>query len=150
MTSSGWVLTLREDFVAQFDRYLHLTPNRLRHRFYMERLTPAAAHAAITQPVAQRRPFTPEAAARLVENLRRVRLAEGESRQEQFVEPVQLQAVCYQMWPKVAATAGATITLADVEQFADVDTALINFYEEDDPSHRGRDRHRRDRTARLV
>ena len=124
------VLAMREDFVAQFDPYLHLTPNRLRHRYYMERLTPAAAFQAITQPVAQRRPFAEDAAQRLVENLRRVPEDNGEFRLEQFVEPVQLQAVCYQMWQKIAQAPGTTITVADVERFADVETALSNFYEE--------------------
>ena len=45
-------------------------------------------------------------------------------------QPVQLQAVCYQMWQKLRDRPGATITVDDVEQYADVDTALINFYED--------------------
>ncbi|MEM7119128.1 MAG: hypothetical protein AAF614_42315 [Chloroflexota bacterium] len=130
------VLTMREDFVAQLDSYLHLMPNRLRHRYYMERLARDAALEAITRPVVDLRPFTPEAANQLVDNLLRIRThTNGQSQIipkqfYQFVEPVQLQAVCYQMWEKLRHEAGDTITKADVLSHADVDTALINFYEE--------------------
>jgi len=126
------VLSMREDFVTRLDRYLHLTPNFLRDRYQMERLTRAAALQAITQPVRALRPFTDEAANQLADNLMRIRTEEGQEqpRFEQFVEPVQLQAVCYQMWQRLKEAPGSQITVEDVARYADVDAALINFYED--------------------
>jgi hypothetical protein len=70
--------------------------------------------------------------AQLADDLRRIRSAGGEESAQfyQFVEPVQLQAVCYQMWEKLHVTSGNRITTDDVAKYANVDTALINFYEE--------------------
>ncbi|MEI2610480.1 MAG: M14 family zinc carboxypeptidase [Candidatus Promineifilaceae bacterium] len=126
------VLALREDFVARLDPYLHLTPNQLRHRYYMERLTREEAIEAIKMPVAAIRPFESEAIEQLANNLLRIRTTEeqNEAHFTQFVEPVQLQVVCYQMWEKLRTLPGSTITVEDVTQYADVDTALINFYED--------------------
>jgi hypothetical protein len=125
-------LTLREDYVANFDPYLHLTPNRLRHRYYMERLARSAAIEAIRKPIEEIRPFTPEAVELLADNLLRIRNADGQisGQLAQFVEPVQLQAVCYQMWSELSQQSGDSITASNVARFADVDKALTNFYEE--------------------
>jgi hypothetical protein len=128
-----WVLlTLREDYVANLDPYLHLTPNRLRHRYYMERLTRPAAIEAMQKPVEEIRPFTPKAVELLADNLLRIRNTDGQvdGQLAQFVEPVQLQAVCYQMWSELSQQPGDSITTNDVARFADVDKALTNFYEE--------------------
>ena len=127
------VLAMREDFVARLDPYLHLLPDRLRYRYHMERLTRNAALEAIRRPAAAAgRPFVDQAADLLVDNLRRIRAVHGgeTERLDQFVEPVQLQAVCYQMWDKLRGRPGETITVEDVRRFADVDAALTNFYEE--------------------
>lgn len=126
------VLALREDYVASFDPYLYLMPNRLRHRYYMERLARPEAMEAIQMPVATIRPFTPEAIELLADNLLHLPAAEGQSqaRFAQFVEPVQLQAVCYQMWEELNQQPGAVITTEDVTRFADVTKALTNFYED--------------------
>lgn len=135
---SLWVvLSLREDFLAGLDRYLHLVNKGVHHRFYMQQLNREAAIEAICRPVANVRPFEPGAVEELVDNLLTSRRqdkekdAEGsESRQAEFVEPVQLQAVCYQMWEKLRTRPGRAITLQDVRDFADVDTALVSFYED--------------------
>lgn len=130
---SLWVvLSLREDFLAGLDRYLHLVNKGVRQRFYMQQLNRNAAIEAICRPVAERRPFEPGAVEELVDNLMTSRLDEvGDGiHQAEFVEPVQLQAVCYQMWEKLQTRPGRTITLQDVRDFADVDTALVSFYED--------------------
>jgi Tol biopolymer transport system component len=126
------VLTMRDDYVARLERYSHLTPNRLRHRYYMDRLTRDTALEAITLPVENMRKFEADAAEKLVDNLLAIHDDDPNEnvRYAQFVEPVQLQAVCYQLWEKLRNRPGKTITVDDVERFADVDTALINFYEE--------------------
>jgi energy-coupling factor transporter ATP-binding protein EcfA2 len=126
------VLALRDDYVARFDPYLHLTPNRLRNRYCLERLARPAAIEAMQMPVDGLRPFESEALERLADNLLRIRQADGQDGQQlaQFIEPVQLQAVCYQMWEELSKHPGTTITVDNVEHFADVDKALINFYED--------------------
>jgi hypothetical protein len=126
------VLIMREDYVANLDPYLHLIPDQLRYRYYMERLKREEAGKAIKMPVENLRPFEPEAVEQLVDNLLRLRDAEGQSDEQfaQFVEPVQLQAVCFQMWEELRDHPGSTITINDVTRFADVDKALTKFYQE--------------------
>ena len=126
------VLTIREDFVAGLDPYLDYLPERLRYRYYMQQLNRRAALQAITRPVETIRPFDEEAAGLLVDNLLAIREdGDGEkAHASQFVEPVQLQAVCYQMWQKLRERPGDEITVQDVTDFADVDKALIAFYED--------------------
>lgn len=127
------VLALREDFIANLDPYLHLVNRGVRQRFYMQHLDRENALLAIKMPVANLRPFDEDAAEVLVNNLLASR-RHSEGREEislaEFVEPVQLQAVCYQMWEKLQTRPGPTITCRDVEEFADVDTALVSFYED--------------------
>lgn len=133
------VLTLREDYVAALDPYAHLMANKLRARFYMERMGVTAALAAIRQPAALAgRPFAEGVAETLVDNLRRIKVVGAPTEQlGQAVEPVQLQVVCYQLWqrvqsaqPSAATTVPPQITAADVRQHGDVDHALSTFYEE--------------------
>lgn len=133
------VLAMREDFIASLDPYLHHLADGLRHRFYMQQLRRDDALKAIKNPVAGLRPFDEATAADgigaadlLVKNLLTIRNqgGDGEEREAEFVEPVQLQAVCYQMWEKLRADPGPTITCQDVEAYADVDTALTSFYED--------------------
>ena len=97
------VLTLREDYVAALDPYAALMFNRLRARFYMERMGVAAALDAVRCPAdLGGRPFEAGVAERLVDNLRQMRVAGQEGTASgQYVEPVQLQVVCYQLWENI-------------------------------------------------
>ena len=52
------------------------------------------------------------------------------TRPGQFVEPVQLQVVCYQLWENLKNRHTGVITMKDLKQSGDVDTALASFYEE--------------------
>ena len=134
------VLTLREDYVAALDPYASLLADRLRGRFYMERMDVAAALAAVQEPAkAHGRPFAPGVAETLVQDLSRIKvLGQTTAQPGQYVEPVQLQVVCYQLWANLAKqrplVAGAvsydSITAADLAAAGDVDTALARFYEE--------------------
>ncbi|MBV7336044.1 hypothetical protein KFU94_48985 [Chloroflexi bacterium TSY] len=94
------VLTLREDFVAALDPFAGLVPGHLTTRFYMERMGIAAALQAVKLPAERHnRPFTDEAAQTLVDNLCQVKVAgQQKTFPGQYVEPVQLQVVCYQLW----------------------------------------------------
>jgi WD40 repeat protein len=146
------VLTLREDYVAALDPYAFLLPGRMQTRFYMQRMGYEAALEAVKKPAAQfDRPFAPGAAETLVDNLRQIKQdrlappaldgnkagAVSDSDEQlapaalgQFVEPVQLQVVCYQLWKNLKDRSGDQITEQDLGQYGDVDSALADFYEE--------------------
>lgn len=67
------VLILREDYVAALDPYAPLIADKLRVRFYMERMNVAAALEAVKQPAAlAERTYAPRVAERLVDNPRRI------------------------------------------------------------------------------
>ncbi len=138
------VLTLREDYVAALDPYARLLPGKMRARFYMQRMGYDAALEAVKYPAEQGgRSFDDGVAETLVNNLRQIR-AQGEAatRPGQFVEPVQLQVVCYQLWENLKGRAMAAALLPDEETniqlithndltvLGNIDTALAQFYEE--------------------
>ncbi len=102
------VLTLREDYVAALDPYAPLLFNRLRARFYMERMGKDAALEAVRRPAELGgRPFAPGVGEQLVDNLRQVRVPGLEATiPGQYVEPVQLQVVCYQLCPVLRGNPG--------------------------------------------
>ncbi|CAK8712928.1 MAG: hypothetical protein CDV28_1332 [Candidatus Electronema aureum] len=125
------LLALREDYVAALEPYAPLMADRMRARFYMERMGRKAALAAISKPATQTqqgRPFAPGAAELLVDNLSLIRTSRSkEARPGEHIEPVQLQVVCYQLWEKTAQA--AEITAEQVAGAGDIDHALADFYE---------------------
>jgi formylglycine-generating enzyme required for sulfatase activity len=146
------VLTLREDYVAALDPYAALLTNRLTDRYYMQRMGYRAAMEAIQRPAElANRPFTAEAAQTLTDNLRQLK---GGQALGQFIEPVQLQVVCYKLWERLNSRLppaqpsptrpgsqtstpgverieeGLTITIADLQELGDVDQVLTGFYED--------------------
>ncbi|MEZ4646917.1 MAG: hypothetical protein R3E31_30025, partial [Chloroflexota bacterium] len=126
------VLTLREDYVAALRPYERTVFNFMRARFYMKRMEAEAAQQAIEKPAAMGgRPFAEGVAKNLVDNLRQIRV-QGEDRTQpgQFVEPVQLQVVCYQLWENLRSTHRHEITQQDLDELGDVDTALSQYYEQ--------------------
>jgi len=101
-----WALfSMREDFIAQLDPYLHLVPTRFSTRYRLDLLGASAAETAIRQPAEEAGVrFSAAAADRLIDDLRRVRVKRGASVTEElgpYVEPVQLQVVCRQLWSSV-------------------------------------------------
>jgi len=137
--SLGVLMVMSEERVAGLDPYVSLFPRRLRTRFRMERLDRDAALEAVSMPARNAGcPFEEGAAERLVDNLRRIKVQhfgdaeawpEGEEVSGPFVEPVQLQVVCSQLWESLPEQEDLTIQWHEVEQFGDVDRALIDFYE---------------------
>ncbi len=131
----GIVLAMREDFVAGLDPYAPLLPKRLKARFRMERLGYAGAVEAIQKPAASARvPFEAGVAEQLADELRRIKAAqfgghEGETVLGPYVEPVQLQVVCSQLWMNLPDQVDQEINQEDVLQYGNVDRALIGFYE---------------------
>jgi hypothetical protein len=101
-----WALfSIREDFIAQLDPYLSLLPTRFNTRYRLDLLDRAAAKIAVRKPAEDAGvPFSDNAADRLVDDLRRVRVKRGLTISEElgpYVEPVQLQVVCRQLWNAV-------------------------------------------------
>jgi hypothetical protein len=135
------VLSLREDYIAPIEPFAPLMADRMRARFYMERMGIDAALDAVRKPAEleelgeRRRPFAPGVAEQLVDNLRQVRVTGQEATiAGQYVEPVQLQVVCYQLWENLGRrpgeAEGTQITLDDLAEAGNVDQGLTQFYEE--------------------
>lgn len=134
------VISLREDYFGVLDRYSEIFAHKLQARFNLSRLNHQMAGQAVSQPAQLAgRPFAPGVAEALVDNLRRMQVDQLVTGLGEFVEPVQLQVVCYQLWANlvnrepdlsgVQRASGFEITLADLQQFGDADRALIDFYE---------------------
>jgi WD40 repeat protein len=128
-----WALfSMREDFLAALDPYVGHLPTRFRSTFRLDLLTVPEALEAIRRPAERARvDFTEEAAVRLVDDLRRVRVqrpgGETDDALGAYVEPVQLQVACRLLWSTLPP--GATrITPADLEALGDVDQALADYY----------------------
>jgi hypothetical protein len=130
------VLVLREDYIATLEPYAQFLADRMRARFYMQRLGYEAALEAVTKPAELGgHPFAPDVAETLVDNLRQIRvLGEILPQPGQFVEPVQLQVVCYQLWKNINARkkqdVDGQITLEDLKTLGDVDLALSDYYKQ--------------------
>lgn len=124
------VLVMREDYAPELDRYTSLLPGRLQARFQMQRMNTAAAKEAIAEPARiGNRPFAEDAVTALVDNLRQIQTAEEKTAPGEFIEPVQLQVVCYQLWQNLADRPPGEITLDDLRDLGDVDAALSQYYE---------------------
>lgn len=130
-----WSLfSMREDYVAALDPYIRAIPTRLRNTFRLDRLEVRAARQAIQQPARQADiDFQDKAAQLLVDDLRRVRVQKPDGTLEQqlgiYVEPVQLQVVCYRLWENRDKNRSQIIE-EDVKAIGDVDTALADYYAE--------------------
>jgi WD40 repeat protein len=133
----GVVLAMREDHVAEIDPYAALLPRRLKARYRMERLGTAGAIEAVKQPALKAGvPFAEGVAEKLVDDLRRIRVARSEladvSSDQSIlgpdVEPVQLQVVCNQLWLNLPDT-DTSIEWSDIEKYGNINKALTSFYE---------------------
>ena len=130
---SRWaLLVIREDFLARLDPYLELLPTALASRMRLDLLGPDAAMQAIRDPASVAgRTFTEAAATALVDDLRRLKVNRpGGGVEEElgpFVEPVQLQVVCHQLWNRIPLGRD-TIDVGDLTAGGDVDEALRTYY----------------------
>jgi hypothetical protein len=127
------VFVIREDYIAQLDPYAPLLPEKFRPRFRLERLREGAALSAITGPLRDtKRSFAKGVAEELVEELLKVRVMTAAGKTEvvagKFVEPVQLQVVCHDLWQNLPPYV-TVITRDHLQAFGDVNQALSGFYE---------------------
>jgi Novel STAND NTPase 1/CARDB len=128
------VLAIREEYLAQLEPYASLLPGGLRTRFRLDRLDHDSALAAVTRPLEKTsRTFAPDAADELVRNLQKLRVetSAGETLEVEgeYVEPVQLQVVCRELWARLGDDV-TEITSAELRALADLDTVLARFYED--------------------
>ena len=129
-----WALfAMREDYVASLDPYLSLIPTRFATTFRLDLLGTDAARQAVQFPARDAGvTFSDEAAKRVVDDLRRVRVQRPGGSVEELgphIEPVQLQVVCRQLWDRPRPDPAA-VTEEDVVQLGNVDSALADYYVE--------------------
>jgi hypothetical protein len=124
-----WALfAIREDYVAALDPFIRPIPTRLTNRFRLDFLGIQAARQAIQQPVLETGVnFTGNAVEKLVKDLRQVQVQQWDGsfvkQDGLYVEPVQLQVVCYHLWQQL--TPGQkTITEKDISAVGNVDQSL--------------------------
>ena len=127
------IFAIREDYIAQLDPYAPVLPEKLRTRFRMERLRQDAALEAIEKPIRSTKcSFAPGVAEKLVEDLQKTKVETmtGETIEiiGEFVEPVQLQVVCQNLWNELPPDA-TEITEKHLLAFGGVDRPLSRFYE---------------------
>ncbi len=127
---SIWALfILREDYLAPLDPYRRLLPTQLQNRYRIDRLTREMAMQAIENPVERTsRKYAPGVVETLAENLAKIKVQQpdGSFREEPgvYVEPLQLQVVCYDLWEKLKPSE-RTIRL---DKVGDIGEALSNYY----------------------
>ncbi len=127
------VFALREEYLASLDPYADFLPGRLRTRFRLERLRKEAALLAVEKPLEKTtRRFAKGAAEKLVESLLKVPIKSSTGViidvSEEFIEPVQLQVVCQNLWQKLPPEV-TTIDEKYIENYGDVDQALSTYYD---------------------
>src|SRR5258706_3377679 len=125
------VLVMREDYIAALDPYAHLLPGGLRVRYYMQRLGKEAALRAVRSPVENLRPYADGVAEKLVEDLSSIKVQQSDGttgfQPGQYIEPVQMQVVCYGLWDNLPQE-GIQITEKDLLEVGDVDEALGKYF----------------------
>ncbi len=126
------IFAMREDYVAALAPYLRPIPNRMSAVFRLDLLGRDAAKQAIQKPAQGAGvDFTTPAAEKLVDDLSQVQEQAPDGSIEVhaglYVEPVQLQVVCYRLWDAHVAD-DRVITVADLGQVGSVDDSLAGYY----------------------
>jgi WD40 repeat protein len=130
-----WALfAMREDYIAALDPYLRPVPTRLNNTFRLDLLGVQAALQAIQlPPLTMDVKFNDDAANKLADDLRQVQVQRPDGTMEvqlgPYVEPVQLQVVCYRLWQNLKPD-DRMITLEDIAQVGDVNQSLGDYYAE--------------------
>jgi len=130
---SRWALfSMREDYLGMLAPYLRPIPNRLVTRFRLDLLSAEAAIQAMQLPAkATGVNFTEAAARQLTDDLRsiQVQMPDGsfEKQLGSYVEPVQLQVVCYRLWESLKPE-DRQIDESDLAMVGDVNDSLADYY----------------------
>lgn len=130
-----WALfSMREDYVPALSPYLRPLPNQLNCTFRLDLLGIAAACQAIQAPAHSAGiDFTDAAVRKLVDDLRiiQVQQSDGTIQNEPglYIEPVQLQVVCFQLWERKPKNINNIIDISDLETVGQVDQSLAEYYQ---------------------
>jgi hypothetical protein len=127
------VFIMREDYLADFAEHAPLLPEGVRTRYRLQRLREAEALLAVAEPLANSRwSFAEGVAEALVSDLLSIHVrnhaGEAITVPGEFVEPVQLQVVCFSLFENLPVDR-TTITADDLRAFGNADEALRKFYE---------------------
>ena len=127
------IFVMREDFLARIEPFLPLLKPFALARFRLDLLGKDGARAAITGPLrGTSRHFKQGVAEALIEELLKVRVEtiEGESVEVvgEYVEPVQLQVVCRNLWTSLPPDV-QEISSEHLKAYGEVNQALRDFYE---------------------
>lgn len=127
------VLSLREDYLASLDSLVSNFPERYFVRFRLEKLKENAALEAIKKPALLfDKQFNEDALQFLLDKLMMIKSnVIGEKVKEvkgEFVESVQLQLLCQNIWQNIPEEL-KIIKKSHIEEFGDFNNILIDFYE---------------------
>jgi WD40 repeat protein len=127
------LVIIRDDFMAKLSPFARMLPGELRAHFHLERLRHAQARDAIEKPLLTTiRHYADGVPQRIVEDLSRIRVQDEAGATKEipgpYVEPVQLQLVCDDLWHKLPDDV-VEITVHHWERYGNVDHALQQFYE---------------------
>jgi hypothetical protein len=129
-----WALfAMREDYLAALDPYRIYLPSRFEDTFHLDLLGIDAARQAIREPARLNGvDFTGQAANALLDDLRKVQVTQPDGSTQLkpgiYVEPMQLQVVCYNLWEKLDPQE-TEVTADKVEAIGNVDASLEAYYE---------------------
>ena len=127
------LFVMREDHVAEVEPYASILPEKFRVRFRLSRMLEQNALACVKRPLEKthRYSFAPGVAEALIDQLLRLEITGPDGKRiqakEQFVELVQLQVVCQDLWDKLSPDKNE-IGMDDLV-LADPSKALLQFYE---------------------
>jgi WD40 repeat protein len=130
-----WALfAIREDYMPALDPYLRPIPTRLSNTYRLDLLGADAARQAIQRPTGEAGvAFDGSTAQLLVDDLRRIRIQQPDGavveRLGPYVEPLQLQVVCYRLWESLSPE-DTVIDQEDLVAMGDVDRSLEEYYAE--------------------
>ena len=127
------LFSIRDEFVGALEPYRKLIPRGFETRYRLDLLGQHEAVKAIIGPTEETpAPITPDAAGVLVGELCKTKVRRSGKLVDEpgpFVEPVQLQVVCYRLWENHHAAGPIGVDLVRGEA-GDVDSALADFYAE--------------------
>ena len=130
------VVAMREEYVAQIDPYVPMLtqgPHTRFHQFHLESLRYPEALLAVTGPLrGSETAFAPGVAEQLVTDLLTVQVEAGPGGAREvvgeFVEPVQLQVVCRQLWSLLPLDT-TPIDAEHVAALGGIDQVLGHYYD---------------------
>ena len=129
-----WALfSMREEYIAALEEYVRPIPTRLGNTLRIDRLDADNAELAIKKPAESKGlSFTADAVKQLVEDLSKEQVQLPDCKTETqigaYIEPVQLQVVCYRLWEKLTENTSSISPLELSLLGKDISSALGDYY----------------------